>query len=163
LLYFTTDCTRSTVKLWFLPLDIFPFSFSRHRRLVRFALVCFSIYSGLICPCPFFNLLWSDLPLSAFQSALVQFCTCPILPRLRTYSFLPGLRTGPNLLVRSCHSDLSDFTKAENSSVFTRAENLSEFACLFCLILPRLRTRQFLPGLRTCPNLLVRFARFYQG
>jgi hypothetical protein len=31
------------------------------------------------------------------------------------------------LLVCSCHSDLSDFTKAENSSVFTRAEDLSIF------------------------------------
>jgi hypothetical protein len=98
------------------------------------------------------------LHLSVFQSTLVRFalirfsiCTGPILPRLRTYPFLPGLRTGPNLLVRSCRSDLSDFTKAENLSVFTRAENLSEFACPFCPILPRLRTRQFLSGLRTCP------------
>jgi hypothetical protein len=31
------------------------------------------------------------------------------------------------MLVRSCRSDLSDFTKAENSSVFTKAENLSGF------------------------------------
>jgi hypothetical protein len=70
LLYFTTDCTRSTVKFWFLPLNIFPLIFSRHRQLVRFALVRFSIR------------------------------TDPILPRLRIYPFLPGLKTGPNLLVR---------------------------------------------------------------
>jgi hypothetical protein len=60
-----------------------------------------------------------------------QKCGCPILPRLRTYPFLPGLKTGPILLVRSCRSDLSDFTKAENLSVFTRAENWSDLACPF--------------------------------
>jgi hypothetical protein len=48
-------------------------------------------------------------------------------------------------------------------SVFTRAENMSEFACPFYLFLPRLRTCQFLPGLRTFLNSLVCFARFYQG
>jgi hypothetical protein len=60
-----------------------------------------------------------------------QKCGSPILPRLRTYPFLPGLKTGPILLVRSCRSDLSDFTKAENLSVFTRAENWSDLACPF--------------------------------
>jgi hypothetical protein len=81
LLYFTTDCNRSTVKFWFLPLDIFPLSFSRHRRLVHF-LIC----TGPVCTCPFFNLHWSGLPLSAFQSALVRFalvrsCRSPGLVR----------------------------------------------------------------------------------
>jgi hypothetical protein len=66
-------------------------------------------------------------------------------------SVLLGLKTGPILLVRSCRSDLSDFTKAENLSVFTRAENWSDLAYPFCPFLPRLRTYQFLPGLRTCP------------
>jgi hypothetical protein len=37
----------------------------------QFALVHFSIYSGLVCTCPFFNLLWSGLHLSVFQSTLV--------------------------------------------------------------------------------------------
>jgi hypothetical protein len=60
-----------------------------------------------------------------------QKCGCPILPRLRTYPFLPGLKTGPILLVRSCRSDLSDFTKAENLSVFTRAEIWPDLACPF--------------------------------
>jgi hypothetical protein len=75
--------------------------------------------------------------LSVFQSSLVRFA----LVRF-------SICTGPVL-------HLSDFTKAENSSVFTKAENWSELACPICPILPRLRTRQFLPGLRTCPNLLV--------
>jgi hypothetical protein len=102
-----------------------------------------------------------------------QKCSCPILPSLRTYPILPGLKTGLILLVRSCRSDLSnfikaanlsvftraenwsdlacpflpDFTKVANLSVFTRAENWSDLACPFCLILPRLITCQFLPGL----------------
>jgi hypothetical protein len=67
----------------------------------------------------------------AAQNKKNQKCGCPILPRLRTYPFLPGLKTGPILLVRSCRSDLSDFTKAENLSVFTRAENWSDLACPF--------------------------------
>jgi hypothetical protein len=66
-----------------------------------------------------------------------QKCGCPILPSLQTYPILPGLKTGPILLVRSCRSDLSNFTKAANLSVFT--------------------------GLKTGPILLVCFARFYQG
>jgi hypothetical protein len=40
-------------------------------------------------------------------------------------------KTGPILLVRSCRSDLSNFTKAENLSIFTRAENWSDLACPF--------------------------------
>jgi hypothetical protein len=87
----------------------------------------------------------------AAQNKKNQKCGCPILPRLRTYPFLPGLKTGLILLVRSCCSDLSNFTRAENLSVFTRAENWSDLACPFCLFLPRLRTCQFLPGPRTCP------------
>jgi hypothetical protein len=79
---------------------------------------------------------------------------CPILPRLWTCPFLPGLKTGPILLVCSCRSDLS---------VFTKAENWSDLAYPFCPILPRLRTCPFLPGLKTGPILLVCFARFYQG
>jgi hypothetical protein len=88
-----------------------------------------------------------------------QNCGCPILPRLRTYPFLPGLRTGPILLVRSCRSDLSNFTKAENLSVFSRAENWSDLAVPFV----PLKTCPFLPGLKTGPILLVHFAHFYQG
>jgi hypothetical protein len=80
--------------------------------------------------------------LSVFQSSLVRFA----LVRF-------SICTGPVL-------HLSDFTKAENSSVFTKAENWSELACPICPILPRLRTRQFLPGLRTCPNLLVLLSDF---
>jgi hypothetical protein len=91
-----------------------------------------------------------------------QKCGCPILPSLQTYPILPGLKIGPILLVRSCRSDLSDFTKATNLSVFTRAENWSDLACPFCPILPRLRTCPFLPGLKTGLILLVRFAWFYQ-
>jgi hypothetical protein len=135
-----------------------------------------------------------------------QKCGCPILPSLWTYPILPGLKTSLILLVRSCRSDLSDFTKPANLSdftraknwsdlacpfvplglvrfyqgcelvhfyqrwklvrsclsvlpdftkfanlsVFTRADNWSDLACPFCLILPRLITYQFLPGLRTC-------------
>jgi hypothetical protein len=60
--------------------------------------------------------------------------TCPILLRLWTCPFLWGLKTGLILLVRSCRSDLSDFTKAENLSVFTRAENWFD---LTCLVFPR--------------------------
>jgi hypothetical protein len=159
LLYFTTDCTRSTVKFWFLRLDIFPLSFSRHRRLVRFALVHFSICSGPIslvrfsvcigpvCPCPFVPLawtclVWSGLHLSIFQSALVRFalvrfsictslvCPCPFVPLAWTCPVFPRVRT-----------------------------------CPFC---PRLRTCPFFPGLRTCPNLVVPFmplglVQFSQG
>jgi hypothetical protein len=87
-----------------------------------------------------------------------QKCGCPILPRLRTYPILPGLKTGLILLVRSCHLDLSDFTKVANLSVFTRAKNWSDVACPFCPILPRLRTCPFLLGLKTGPILLVHFA-----
>jgi hypothetical protein len=54
-------------------------------------------------------------------------------------------------LVRSCLSVLPNFTKAVNLSNFTRAKNWSDLACPFWLILPRLITCQFLPGLRTCP------------
>jgi hypothetical protein len=96
-----------------------------------------------------------------------QKCGCPILPSLRTYPILPRLK-----LVRSGLSVLSDFTKpanlsdftraenwsvlpdftkAANLSVFTRTENWSDLAYPFYLILPRLITCQFLPGLRTCP------------
>jgi hypothetical protein len=60
-----------------------------------------------------------------------QKCGCRILPSLRTYPILPGLKIGPILLVRSCRLDLSDFTKAASLSVFTRAENWSDFACPF--------------------------------
>jgi hypothetical protein len=59
---------------------------------------------------------------------------------MRTCPFFPGLRTCPNLLVRSCRSDLSSFPKGEDLSgfpkgedlsVLPKAEDLSEFACLF--------------------------------
>jgi hypothetical protein len=111
--------------------------------LVRFALVCFSICSGPICPCPLFNLHWSGLHLPIFQSALVRFalvrfsiCTglvCPCLLFNLHWSGLP-------LSVRAARLDLSGFPKgedwsvlpkAENLSVFPRAEDLSEFACSF--------------------------------
>jgi hypothetical protein len=130
LIYFTTDCTRSTVKFWFLPLDIFPLSFSRHRRLVRFALVRFSICSGPICPCPLFNLHWSGLPLSIratrldlsglVRFALVRFsirsgpiCPCPLFNL--HWSDLP-------LSVRAARLDLFSFPKGEDLSVLPKAE-----------------------------------------
>jgi hypothetical protein len=83
---------------------------------------------------------------------------CPILPSLRTYPILPRLK-----LVRSGLSILSNFTKTANLSDFTRAENWSDLACLFCPILPSLRTYPILPGLKTGPIWLVRFVRFYQA
>jgi hypothetical protein len=94
----------------------------------------------------------------ATQNKKNQKCGCPILPSLRTYPILPGLKTGPILLVRSCRSDLSNFTKAPNLSVFTRTENWSDLACAFCPILPRLRTCLILLGLKTGSILLVCFA-----
>jgi hypothetical protein len=80
---------------------------------------------------------WSDL-------------ACPFVPLelVRVYQgcelvrFYQGQK-----LVRSCLSVLPDFTKAANLSVFTSAENWSDLAYPFCLILPRLITCQFLPGL----------------
>jgi hypothetical protein len=57
-----------------------------------------------------------------------------ILPRLRTRRILPGLKTGPILLVCFVRFYQLDFTRAENLSV------LSDF------------TSQILPELRTCPN-----------
>jgi hypothetical protein len=59
---------------------------------------------------------------------------CPILPSLRTYPMLPGLKTGLIWLVRFVRfyqaANLSDFTRAENWSVLpdsTKAANLSIF------------------------------------
>jgi hypothetical protein len=55
-----------------------------------------------------------------------------ILPRQRTRQILPGLKTGPKLLVRFVWFYQSDFTRAEILSV------LSDF------------TSRILPGLKTC-------------
>jgi hypothetical protein len=110
----------------------------------------------------------------AAQNKKNQKCGCPILPSLRTYPILQQLklvRSGLSVLSNFTKpanlsdftraenwSVLPDFTKAANLSVFTRAENWSDLACLFCPILPRLRTCLILPGLKTGPILLIRLA-----
>jgi hypothetical protein len=94
-----------------------------------------------------------------------QKCGYPNLPRLKLVrsglSVLSDFTKPVNLsdFTRAENwSVLPDFTKSVNLSVFTRTENWSDLACLFCPILPRLRTCLILPGLKTGPILLVCFA-----
>jgi hypothetical protein len=133
-------CPLSLSCCWFRSSSKISLSFASYHRVLFHHVILTNLCSEVniylfLYPKEAFHILKKKKKASAkkepHKTKKNQKCGCPILPRLRTYPFLPGLKTGPILLVHSCRSDLSNFTKAENLSVFTRAENWSDLACPF--------------------------------